>query len=88
MIRWFLEHGQLVLAVGVDRVDEVVGRDLAVDDALAHVGEGCVVRLRHPLVAVVHDEPHVVVAWGPLLDLAAVSSVEPSSTTTTSSTSG
>ena len=62
-----LEHRELVLAVGVDGVDEVVGGQLALGDAPAQVGERHVVRRRHALVVLVDDQPGVRVAGQPRL---------------------
>ena len=51
-----VEHFEVVLAVGVDGEDEVVGVELPSLQALAHVGEREQVRLRHALVHVVGQQ--------------------------------
>src|SRR5439155_7546699 len=63
-----VEDRQLVLAVGVDREDEVVGRDLRRGETPSQVGEGLVVRGRHPPVLVERQQAGRRVPRQPRLD--------------------
>ena len=85
-----VEHGEVVLAVGVDGEHEIVRRRARRASSRSRsVGERGDVRLRHALVDVVHEELAAVVARASHCSISArVPSVEPSSTTTSSSTSG
>ena len=66
-----VEHVEVVLPVGVDREHEIVRGELAGTHPPAQVGEREVVRRRHALVLVEAQEPAVVVARQPRLDLGA-----------------
>ena len=66
--RELVEHREVVLTVGVDGEDEVVGVELAALEPLAQVSEGQEVRLGHALVHVVTEQAAMRMAGQPRLD--------------------
>ena len=63
-----VEHGEVVLTVGVDREHQVVRRELAGLEPVAQGRERKDVRLRHALVHVVPQQPAAIVSRQPGLD--------------------
>ncbi len=59
-----VEHLEVVLAVGVDGEDQIVGVELAAPQPFAQLGQGGEVRLRHAPVHLVHEEMAVRPAAG------------------------